>query len=215
MDWLEKKPLEGRIIRLEPMEECHEKSLAIAGRDPSIWKYMLYGVPITEESMHTWVQDILNRSKNGDEMPYVVVHLVSGNIVGATRYLEMRPEHKSLEIGGTWYAVEFQRTGVNTECKYLLLRNAFEKLECNRVQFKTDLRNIRSQQAIERLGAVKEGILRNHIITPEGVIRDSVYYSILAEEWKVVKENLESKLIEMSYQNNSADLEGMYSQGTG
>jgi len=105
---------------------------------------------------------------------------------------------KGLEVGGTWYAPQFQRTPVNTECKYLLLKFAFEVLECIRVQFKTDLRNIRSQKAIERLGAVKEGILRNHMITPEGVVRDSVYYSILDSEWNNVKKILERKLEKLS-----------------
>lgn len=108
--------------------------------------------------------------------------------------MEMKPDHHQLEIGGTWYAVDYQGTGVNTECKYLLLKYAFEKLDCIRVQFKTDLRNIRSQKAIERLGSKKEGVLRNHMITPEGEIRDSVYYSILAIEWPLVKTGLEEKL---------------------
>jgi RimJ/RimL family protein N-acetyltransferase len=108
--------------------------------------------------------------------------------------MDMRPDHKGLEIGGTWYALDFQRTPVNTESKYLLLKYAFENLGCIRVQFKTDLRNTRSQIAIERLGAAKEGILRNHMITPEGVIRDSVFYSILDSEWIKVKNNLEEKL---------------------
>jgi RimJ/RimL family protein N-acetyltransferase len=156
---------------------------------------MLYGTPITYESMLNWIKDILSRRDLGNELPFAVVHLASGKTVGATRYLDMQHDHKGLEIGGTWYAPEYQRTPVNTECKYQLLKYAFEELGCIRVQLKTDLRNTRSQVAIERLGAVKEGILRNHMITPEGVIRDSVYYSILDSEWESVKKRLEEKLV--------------------
>ncbi|HBG74365.1 MAG: GNAT family N-acetyltransferase [Chloroflexi bacterium GWB2_49_20] len=192
--WQKQVTLFGEIVRLEPLSEDHVEELAISGKDVSIWKYMLYGEPITEENMRGWVRDILKRQDMGSDLPFAVIHLASGKVVGATRYLDMRPEHKGLEIGGTWYSVDFQRTGVNTESKYLLLKYAFEDLGCIRVQFKTDLRNIRSQRAIERLGALKEGILRNHMITPEGVIRDSVYYSILDNEWSKVKSDLEEKL---------------------
>ena len=109
-----------------------------------------------------------------------------------TRYLNIETANRAVEIGGTWYAPEFQHTGVNTECKYLLLSHAFEDLGCIRVQFKTDLRNIRSQQAIERIGGVREGVLRNQVILPDGYIRSSVYYSILVEEWPQVKRHLET-----------------------
>ncbi len=108
--------------------------------------------------------------------------------------MDVRAAHQGVEIGGTWYGAEFRRTAVNTECKYLLLRHAFEAMDCIRVQFKTDLRNERSQRAIERLGAVREGVLRNHMILPDGTIRDSVYYSILAHEWPYVRKRLEAIL---------------------
>jgi RimJ/RimL family protein N-acetyltransferase len=120
--------------------------------------------------------------------------LKSGRVAGATRYLNIVPEFRGLEIGGTWYGLGFQRTAVNTECKYLLLQYAFETLSCIRVQFKTDSRNVRSQRAIERIGAKHEGILRNHMILPDGRFRDSVYYSILDNEWPGVKDNLAKKL---------------------
>lgn len=192
--WKKQVTLTGKEVRLEPLSEDHTAELAIAGKDSSIWTYMLYGEPITYEGMLNWIRDLLARRDTGNELPFAVVHLPTGRLVGATRYLDMRSAHKGLEIGGTWYAIEFQRTQVNTECKYLLLKYAFETLGCIRVQLKTDLRNTRSQIAIERLGAVREGILRNHMITPEGVIRDSVYYSILDSEWHRVKKNLEEKL---------------------
>ena len=144
--------------------------------------------------MANWVRDILSRAEKGTDLPFAVVHLASGRVAGATRYLNIMPNDRGLEIGGTWYGLEFQRTAVNTECKYLLLEYAFEILGCIRVQFKTDLRNERSQRAIERLGAKHEGILRNHMILPDGRYRDSVYYSIIDKEWPEVKTRLEAML---------------------
>jgi RimJ/RimL family protein N-acetyltransferase len=186
--------LTGRVVRLEPLSEAHVPDLAIAGHDENIWRFMLYGNIQTEAQMHAWVQDILGRQSRGTDLPFAVIHRASGHAIGATRYLDIRQPDRGLEIGGTWYAPAFQHTSVNTECKYLLLEHAFEDLGCVRVQFKTDLRNERSQRAIERLGAVKEGILRNHMITPGGYLRSSVYYSILDSEWSAVKARLEEKL---------------------
>jgi RimJ/RimL family protein N-acetyltransferase len=140
------------------------------------------------------VLDILSRAKKGTDLPFVAVQLSSGRVAGATRYLNIMPKDRGLEIGGTWYGPEFQRTAINTECKYLLLRHAFETLGCIRVQLKTDLRNERSQRAIERIGAVREGVLRNHMILPDGRYRHSVFYSILDTEWPQVKERLEQML---------------------
>lgn len=155
---------------------------------------MRYEPVRTEADMQAWVKDMLHRQKDGHDLPFIVKHLPSGHPAGVTRYMEFHPEDLNLEIGGTWYGVEFQRTLVNTESKYLLLRHAFEVLGMIRVFFKTDLRNERSQKAIERLGAIKEGVIRNHIILPDGTIRSSVFYSILLEEWPGVKANLESRL---------------------
>lgn len=148
----------------------------------------------TEVDMRDWVLDMLRRQEGGHDLPFAVIHLETSRAVGVTRYMEFHPEDRNLEIGGTWYGVKFQRTPVNTESKYLLLRYAFEQMGMIRVFFKTDLRNERSQRAIERLGAVKEGVIRNHIILPNGIIRSSIYYSILLEEWPEVKLNLEEKL---------------------
>ena len=132
--------------------------------------------------------------QKGADIPFVVIHKRSGRIAGATRYMDIRAEHRGVEIGGTWYGAEFRRTVVNTECKYLLLRHAFEVMDCIRVQFKTDLRNERSQRAIERIGAIREGVLRHHMILPDGTIRHSVYYSILSAEWPDVRQRLERLL---------------------
>lgn len=186
--------LQGRWVRLEPLSEAHVPDLSQAGSDPSIWQYMRYGDITTEAGMRRWVRSLLEAQALGTDLPFAVIYLETGKAIGCTRYLEIRREHRSLEIGGTWYAVPYQRTAVNTECKYLLLRHAFETLGCIRVQFKTDLRNERSQRALERIGAQKEGILRNHMILPDGFIRDSVYYSIIQSEWPAVKARLEALL---------------------
>ena len=186
--------LNGKVVRLELLCREHTSGLVAIGLDESIWRFMLYGSMETPGDLATWVEDMLSRQAASTNLPFAVRHLPSGRLAGATRYLEIRPKHRTLEIGGTWYGLEFQRTAVNTECKYLLLRHAFETLNAVRVQFKTDLRNLPSQKAIERLGAVKEGIFRQHLITPEGVLRDSVYYSILNSEWPEVKARLEKML---------------------
>ena len=193
---MEVKPvtLQGKHVRLEPLTEAHIPGLTKIGVGQSFWDFMLYGNINTEDDMRGWVRDILSRAEKGTDLPFVAIHLESGHVAGATRYLNIMPKDRGLEVGGTWYGLEFQRTPVNTECKYLLLKHAFETLGCIRVQLKTDSRNERSQKAIERIGAKKEGVLRNHMILPDGRIRHSVFYSILDTEWPDVKKNLEAML---------------------
>ncbi len=193
---MEVKPivLTGQYVRLEPMTEAHVTGLAEMGIGQPFWDFMLYGNINSVDDMLKWVSDILSRAEMGTDLPFVAIHLASGRLAGATRYLNIVPKDRGLEIGGTWYGSEFQRTAVNTECKYLLLRHAFEALGCIRVQLKTDLRNERSQKAIERIGAVKEGVLRNHMILPDGRYRHSVFYSILDTEWPAVKKRLEEMM---------------------
>ena len=193
---MEVKPvvLTGKGVRLEPMTEAHTAALAEIGVGQPFWHFMLYGDMNSTDDMRKWVQDILSRAEKGTDLPFVAIHLASGRVAGATRYLNVMPKDRGLEIGGTWYGPEFQRTPVNTECKYLLLHHAFETLGCIRVQLKTDSRNERSQKAIERIGAVKEGVLRNHMILPDGYYRHSVFYSILDTEWPEVKRRLEKML---------------------
>ncbi len=192
--WNSPITLEGKVVRLEPSTLSHVPGLATAGKDESIWKYMVYGNLSSLDSMEKWVNDLLRLQAAGTDLPFTVIHKTSGTIIGATRFLEMRARHRSLEIGGTWYAPQYQRTAVNPECKYLMLKYAFEQLKCIRVQFKVDLRNEHSIRAIERLGAIREGVLRNHMILPDGTIRDSVYFSILDREWPDVKIKLEERL---------------------
>jgi RimJ/RimL family protein N-acetyltransferase len=186
--------LEGRHVRLEPMTEAHAPGLTAIGMNDEIWKNMPYGFMKSEQDIRKWVRGVLGHAAEGTDLPFAVIHLATGKVAGATRYMEIRPEHRGLEIGGTWYGADFQRTVVNTECKYLLLRHAFEVLGCIRVQLKTDLRNERSQRAIERIGATREGVLRNHMVMPDGRFRHSVYYSILDTEWPQVRLRLEGLL---------------------
>jgi N-acetyltransferase len=193
-NWVQPVTLTGRHVRLEPMTVAHTAALAEIGVGQNFWDFMLYGNMDTPEDMRNWISDILSRAEKGTDLPFVATQLASGRVAGATRYLNIMPKDRGLEIGGTWYGPEFQRTVVNTECKYLLLRHAFETLGCIRVQLKTDLRNERSQKAIERIGAVKEGTLRNHMILPDGRYRHSVFYSILDTEWPQVKKRLEEML---------------------
>lgn len=183
--------LTGKHVRLEPMTEAHIPGLAEIGVGHSFWQYMLYGEMNTEADMRDWVKEILGRTA---DVPFVAIHLASGRVAGATRYLNIMPHDRGLEIGGTWYGPEFQRSAVNTECKYLLMSHAFEELGAIRVQLKTDSRNEPSQKAIERIGAKKEGVLRNHMILQGGYFRHSVFYSVLDTEWPEVKKNLEEMM---------------------
>jgi N-acetyltransferase len=186
--------LTGKYVRLEPMSETHIPGLAEIGLGQSFWDFMVYGRMDTQADMKGWVLEILSRAERGTDLPFAVIHLESGRVAGATRYLNIMRSDRGLEIGGTWYGMEFQRTAVNTECKYLLMSHSFETLGAIRVQLKTDSRNERSQRAMERIGAKKEGVLRNHMILPDGRYRDSVFYSILDIEWAEVKVKLETMM---------------------
>lgn len=186
--------LTGRTVRLEPLSTDHIPDLARVGLEEGIWRFMRYGTILSQESLGEWVQDLLRLQEEGTELPFAVIYLEHGRAIGCTRYLNIQIADRSLEIGGTWYGLDYQGTAVNSECKYLLLKHAFETLGCIRVQFKTDARNLRSQRAIEKLGAVREGTLRSHMITSDGYVRDSVFYSILDREWYQVKANLERRL---------------------
>lgn len=186
--------LEGSAVRLVPLSEAHATELSQVGLRPEIWQHMLYGDIDSEEKMLGFIRDLLQRQAGGTDLPFTVILRATGKAIGCTRYMYINIPHRGVEIGGTWYGPEHQRTSVNTECKYLLLRHAFERWGCIRVQLKTDLNNVRSQRAIERLGAVKEGVLRNHMIRPDGTPRDTVMYSIIDREWPLVKARLEGLL---------------------
>jgi RimJ/RimL family protein N-acetyltransferase len=182
--------LASALVRLEPLSVKHAPDLFKAAAEKTVWSYMPIRGFTTPGETETWIEE----SAASGDVPFAIVLQATNTAVGSTRYMDIRRPHRGLEIGWTWISPEFQRTGVNTHAKYLLLRHAFEELRAIRVQLKTDIRNTRSQLAIERLGAVKEGILRRHIQVWDGHIRDTIYYSILDSEWPNVKARLEKSL---------------------
>lgn len=193
MAFVEPITLTGRHAILEPLHAGHVADLQEAVKDGELWKLWFTTIPAPDE-MAEFVEQLLSECAQGKSLPFAVRDKASGKIVGSTRYLGIDASNRRLEIGGTWYAARVQRTGINTECKLLLLTHAFEALDCIAVEFRTDWFNKRSQAAIERLGAKQEGVLRNHRIMPDGRIRDTVCYSIIRNEWHGVKTNLQHKL---------------------
>jgi RimJ/RimL family protein N-acetyltransferase len=182
--------LDGSVVELRPLALSDAPGLVHALRDEEVWRYIPWPQPKTVTEFEAFIE----ASSGGSELPFTMVLKESGEIVGTTRMLAIQPQHRALEIGGTMISPDHWRTAVNTEGKYLLLRHAFDTMGCQRVQLQTDLRNERSQRAIERLGAVREGVLRKARIMPDGYQRSSVIYSITDDEWPAVKANLEAKL---------------------
>lgn len=180
----------GRHVKLAPMSMEHIQPLFEISREPRIWSYLS---PVNSlEDMENVVASALSQREKGAELPFTILDAETEEPIGSTRYMDISIPNRHLEIGSTWLVPEVWRTPINTECKFLLLQHAFEELGAIRVSLKTDLRNVRSQKAIERIGGVKEGILRNHRILKDGYIRDTVYFSILDREWPGVKEQLTS-----------------------
>jgi RimJ/RimL family protein N-acetyltransferase len=187
--------LAGQHVRLEPLTLAHAPDLFAALRiDPTVWQYRLVAPPATLAGMTALLREDLEAQARGAVVAFTQVERASGRPVGGTTYMNISRRDRGLEIGGTWLGKPWQRTGINTEAKYLLLRHAFEDLGAVRVQLKTDGRNRQSQVAIERLGAVREGVLRKHMLAGDGFLRDTVMYSILDEEWPAVKACLEALL---------------------
>jgi N-acetyltransferase len=185
--------LEGRHIRLEPLQKSHLTGLAAVGLDPELWRWIPRPVRTVEE-MAAYIETALREREQGVSLPFALVERQTGRAVGSTRYANIERTHHRVEIGWTWVAREWQRTAINTEAKYLLLKHAFETLGCIRVELKTDSLNERSRAAILRIGAREEGIFRNHMITASRRIRHSVYFSIVDSEWPAVKARLEKML---------------------
>jgi RimJ/RimL family protein N-acetyltransferase len=186
--------LEGRVARLEPLAPRHAAGLLRAGGDADIWAYLPVNPSESLAEMGRWVAAALEAQARGTDLPFAIVRRADGAVVGSTRYLNIARHDRGLEIGWTWLGREVRRTAINTECKYLLLRHAFEGLGAIRVQLKTDLRNERSQRAIERIGAVREGVLRKHMIVQGGHRRDTVMYSVIDTEWPAVRARLEGMM---------------------
>jgi RimJ/RimL family protein N-acetyltransferase len=191
--WVEPVVLEGARIRLEPLAPEHLADLLLVALDPALWQWTIMG-PQDEVGLRHWFDAALANAEAGIERPFATIDQVSGRAIGSSRFLSIAPEHRRLEIGWTWVATAFQRTGANREVKLLQLTHAFETLGANRVEFKTHARNERSRTALAGIGATFEGIFRNHMIMPDGSIRDSAYFSVIAEEWQAVKTGLQASL---------------------
>ncbi len=194
MPWLEPVTLRGAHARLEPLSPDHCGGLAEAVKDGELWKLWYTFVP-TAEGMSKEIDRRLGLQKAGSMLPFTVFD-ADGKIVGMTTYMNVDTPNRRVEIGSTWYARRVQRSALNTQCKLLLLAHAFETLDCIAVEFRTHFFNHQSRRGIERLGAKQDGILRNHQIAPNGTLRDTVVYSIIAAEWPTVKAHLNYQLNE-------------------
>ncbi len=185
--------LEGQHVRLEPLAKAHLAGLAQVGLEEELWRWI--PVPVrTAEEMAAYIETALQEQERGVSLPFALIEKATGRAIGSTRYGNIDCTHRHVEIGWTWVARRWQRTAVNTEAKYLLLKHAFETLGCIRVELKTDSLNEKSRAAILRIGAREEGIFRNHMITASGRIRHTVYFSIVDSEWPAVKARIGSML---------------------
>lgn len=185
--------LEGRHVRLEPLTLAHAAPLCEVGLDEDLWRWTTTRIS-THAEMRAYIETAQAEQARGSSLPFATLHLSTGRPVGSTRFGNIDAANRRLEIGWTWVGRNWQRTPVNTEAKYLMLRHAFETLSAVRVEFKTDSLNERSRRALLRIGATEEGTLRNHMITHTGRLRHSVYFSVIDSEWPQVKSALEEKL---------------------
>lgn len=184
----------GQAVRLEPLSWDHLDDLVLASSDRAIWAHMPTDCS-TPDGMRAFIAEALQLQRMGSALPFATVEVTTGRAIGSTRFGNIVPEHKRLEIGWTWITPEWQRTAINTEAKYLMMLYAFEQLRCNRVELKTNALNARSRAAILRLGAKEEGTLRSHMINPNGSLRDTVYFSVIAPEWPEVAAHLETLMM--------------------
>ncbi len=186
--------LEGRFVRLEPLElDRHWQGLRAVGLEPSLWRFTSARVRDDGE-LRRYLEKAIEERDAGSALPFATVHCESGRVAGSTRFGNIVREHRRVEIGWTWLGTEFQRTVVNTEAKYLMLRHAFEHWGCMRVEFKTSLTNLKSQNAMRRLGLVEEGTFRKWMFNEDGTIRDSVWFSCVDDDWPAMKARLEGML---------------------
>ena len=187
--WVEPVVLEGDRIRLEPLRADHLDDLSLVAFDPPLWRWTIMG-PQDEAGLRRWLETALANAEAGTERPFATVDRATGRAIGSSRFLSIVPEHRRLEIGWTWVATAWQRTGANREAKLLQMTHAFETLDAQRVEFKTHSRNERSRNALAGIGATFEGVFRNHMIMPDGSVRHSAYFSVTSEEWPAVKARL-------------------------
>jgi N-acetyltransferase len=190
----DRRPLEGSIVRLEPIEAEHRDDLRTASRDAETWTWLGRDVPDGDEAFSRWFEARLQASRAAEEWCFITRSVPTGGVIGSSSYLHIRTEHDGLEIGWTWLHPSAWRTGANLDAKLLMLTEAFDELGCMRVEFKTDARNERSRAALEALPAAYEGTFRQHMLIPGVGRRDSAYYSIVDSEWPSVRANLERRL---------------------
>lgn len=190
--WLKEIELESESIKLIPLRKVHASALISAASDGDLWDLWFTSIP-SENNIGTYISDALTEQSNGTALPFVIIDKVNNNIIGSTRFCHADILNKRVEIGFTWYSQSYQRSSVNTECKKLLLGHAFESLDVIAVEFRTHWHNQKSREAIARLGAKQDGVLRNHQKT-NGIYRDTVVFSIIDCEWPSVKINLAYKL---------------------
>ena len=190
---IETPVLDSQRVRLEPLTEAHLSALEDVAFDERIWRYMMTRVK-TRDDLRGWIEAALRARETGNVLPWVTVLKSEGRVVGSTRFLDLDLMNKTVEIGHTWIAPEYQGAGVNPEAKLLQLRYAFEELGLNRVALKTHHENFQSQAAMRKLGAVEEGTFRNHYVMPDGSARHSVWFSIVRDEWPGVRARLEERL---------------------
>ncbi len=194
-DWVQPVTLVGSIVRLEPLSTDHLDGLAEVAFDPTLWRWTL-ARPTDLDGLRAWLDAALANAAAGMEMPFATVDQATGKPIGSTRFMSIVPEHRRLEIGWTWVASAWQRRGANQEAKYLQLRHAFETLEANRVEFKTDSQNEKANPALLAIGATFEGTFRNHMIMPDNRLRHSNYYGVTVEDWPGAKARLLARLAE-------------------
>jgi N-acetyltransferase len=212
---MEIKPvtLEGKHVRLESMRLEHVAALWRVGAYEEIWRYMPYTIR-SEDDMRSFIEAELRKQQAGLTLRFATIAKPSQQPVGSTSYLNIDRQHRRLEIGGTWITPSWQRSAVNTEAKYLQLSHAFETLGCVRVEFKTDSLNIKSRQALARIGAVEEGTFRNHMVMPDGRLRHSVYFSIIDSEWPAVKAHLERLMSSYGDEEHKENAHNIHNEAT-
>jgi RimJ/RimL family protein N-acetyltransferase len=186
--------LEGAQVRLEPLSQAHADGLLSAGHHESLWRVTVQPALNSAEAVQQYLAQAARALARGEEVTFAIVHRSSGEVVGSTRLMDIARAHRRVEIGATWVTPAYQRSAVNTEAKLLLMTQLFDVLGALRVQYKTDLRNTQSQRALEGIGAVREGVLRRHMIVRDGFVRDSVYYGITDQDWPQVRERLMARL---------------------
>jgi RimJ/RimL family protein N-acetyltransferase len=186
--------LQGYSVRLAPVDESHLDQLSLWSAEEDIWRYMTFAHLASREELQAWISTAMQANERGTEMNFAIIDEASRSAIGTTSFYRVVPEHKRIELGKTWLGAPYRRTHINTAAKYLLLHHAFETLLANRVELNTDARNLRSQRAMERLGAVRDGVLRSHTIMRDGFVRDTMNYSFTINDWPVTKTRLRNLL---------------------